>query len=394
MKAKLFFLGVVACAFVTVAHATHFDTGWIEFRQPNGVTFIGRMWGDEWSYTFLTKEGYRFDKNFTDRCYYAPSQRDGVYQLSDLRVGIDASTALPKGLSACIPRPAGLRENSSNISLTETQYYFPLQVGNEWIYYFAESGVIDTTPSIFYFVFDTVSFDRKKYFAYGENLNYPEYYRPDSLGHIFRYIDGNEILWFDFTKAVGDSYQIDLPSLNQHYHVRVLERNAIVENRAGRFENCIRLFFDDPHQVDDAFELWFAENVGIVKRFLPHAVIEQLCSAKVDGKIYPQTSVKSTNDDEILAKQSLLFQNYPNPFNENTVIRYSLLSVSQKVQLKIYDIYGEEVITLVDEMQSKGDHAVLWSGLNSDGIAVATGIYLCKLQVGHFHLVMKLVVLR
>jgi len=104
MKAKLFFLGVVACAFVTVAHATHFDTGWIEFRQPNGVTFIGRMWGDEWSYTFLTKEGYPFDKNFADGYYYfAFSQQDGVYQLSNLRVGIDVPTNIPKNLSAQIP---------------------------------------------------------------------------------------------------------------------------------------------------------------------------------------------------------------------------------------------------------------------------------------------------
>jgi len=398
MNKYILFFSMVLLIFILVgtSDATYFDTGWVEFKQPNGVTFIARQWGDEHSNFFETVDGYGFDYNPADGYYYyALSQRDGVYQLSNLRVGIDVPRNIPKNLSAHIPRLARLRGNSSYISFTETQFYFPLQIGNEWVYYFAESGVTDTIPSTSFFVFDTVSFDRKKYFVYSKDLNYPEYYRPDSLANIFRYIDGNEILWFDFTKAVGDSYQIDLPSLRLHYHVQVLGRNEIVENHAGRFENCTSLFFDDPYQVDDAFELWFAKDVGIVKRVLPHAIIEQLYSAKVNGKIYPDTValVKSKAND-VYPGQIFLFQNYPNPFNENTTIQYSLFSDLKNVQLKIYNLYGEEVITLVDEMQVKGNHEVNWSGLNNDGMPVATGIYFYKLQVGHFLLVRKLVVLR
>lgn len=283
---------------------------------------------------------------------------------------------------------------ATQAQLPKASDYFPLQINNEWDYYFSESGVADTILSTFYSVFDTVSFNKKKYFAYGEDLNYPEYYRSDSSGHIFRYIDGNDVLWFDFTKAVGDSYKIDLPPSDLHYHVQVLGRNEIVENHAGRFENCISLFFDDPYQVDDAFQLWFSKDVGIVKRFLPHAIIEQLYSANVNGKIYPDTvaSIKSKGNKGY-PEQIYLFQNYPNPFNENTIIQYSLFS-DFNVQLKIYNFYGEEMITLVDEIQVKGNHSVYWSGLNNDGMPVATGIYFYKLQVGQFYLVRKLVVLR
>ncbi len=278
---------------------------------------------------------------------------------------------------------------------SESQSFFPLQIGNEWTYYLVEGGVGDTTADVFYFVFDTVSLDGRRYFAYGEDSNFPEYYRADSLGHVFRYIDGSETIWFDFTKAEGDSYQIDLPSLKIHYRVRVLGRNEVVENRAGRFENCLRLLFDDPNQFDDAFELWFARDVGIVKRFLPHAIVQQLYSAKVNGRTYPATVVSAQSEgDRACPKLSFLLQNYPNPVNANTVIQYFLFADFQDVRLKIYDTYGREVATLVDEMQVQGDHRVCWSGVDNDGIPVASGIYLYKLQVGHFHLVRKLGVLR
>jgi hypothetical protein len=119
MKKERFISCLVAWTFVlvTAASATYFDTGWVEFRQPNGATFIGRMWGDEWDNTFQTVDGYPFDKNSTDGFYYfAFSQRDGIYQLSNLRVGIDLQRNIPRNLSAHIPRPVGLGKQSANPS--------------------------------------------------------------------------------------------------------------------------------------------------------------------------------------------------------------------------------------------------------------------------------------
>ena len=287
------------------------------------------------------------------------------------------------------------QETGSKSVVTEGNSYFPLHIGDEWDYYFAEGGITDVKPTTFYFVFDTLCLNGKKYFIYGENIDHPEYYRPDSLGHIFRYINGEEVIWFDFNIAEGDTYQINLPSLNIHYYVKVLGRDEIVENHAGKFENCLRLFFDDPHQVDDAFELYFCKNVGIVKRVLPHAIVQQLYSAKINGIVYPDT-VLSVNplDEESYPKQIVLFQNYPNPFNKYTVIRYTLLASSQNVQLKIYNIRGEEVITLINEVQTKGHHMVRWAGVDSEGMPVSAGVYLCKLQLGQFYLIKKLLLLK
>ncbi|MDZ7305414.1 MAG: T9SS type A sorting domain-containing protein [candidate division KSB1 bacterium] len=112
-----------------------------------------------------------------------------------------------------------------------------------------------------------------------------------------------------------------------------------------------------------------------------------------DGNLGGVVSVKHRKEDDV-PKRFDLYQNHPNPFIRETVIRYSLPSGPHYVQLKVYNIHGEEVVTLVNEIQAKGNHVVRWSGVNHDGMPVAAGVYFYKLQVGQVHLVKKLVVMR
>jgi flagellar hook assembly protein FlgD len=67
--------------------------------------------------------------------------------------------------------------------------------------------------------------------------------------------------------------------------------------------------------------------------------------------------------------------NYPNPFNPSTVIRYGVPQQST-VSLKIYNVLGQEIATLVDEVKSAGFFTVQWNGTNQFGSEVASGIYL------------------
>jgi hypothetical protein len=73
-----------------------------------------------------------------------------------------------------------------------------------------------------------------------------------------------------------------------------------------------------------------------------------------------------------------LMQNYPNPFNPTTVIKYDLAQPG-KVTLKLYDILGKEVMTLVDANQESGSHSVT---LNASRLA--SGIYIYQLRTGNF----------
>jgi hypothetical protein len=74
-----------------------------------------------------------------------------------------------------------------------------------------------------------------------------------------------------------------------------------------------------------------------------------------------------------------LAQNYPNPFNPSTVISYEL-STASYVKLKVYNILGREVATLVNKQQDAGDYRVEWNGKNIDQQPVSSGIYFYRIQ--------------
>ncbi len=78
-----------------------------------------------------------------------------------------------------------------------------------------------------------------------------------------------------------------------------------------------------------------------------------------------------------------LSQNYPNPFNATTIINYELRIKNSPVRttLKIYNILGEEVVTLVNKRQRPGFYQVVWDGKDKGGRDVSSGIYFCRLEV-------------
>jgi hypothetical protein len=76
-----------------------------------------------------------------------------------------------------------------------------------------------------------------------------------------------------------------------------------------------------------------------------------------------------------------LKQNYPNLFNPATTIEYSLPKRGH-VTIELFNLLGQKVRTLVDEPKTAGSYQVIWDGKDDNGSEVASGIYLCKLQVG------------
>ena len=88
-----------------------------------------------------------------------------------------------------------------------------------------------------------------------------------------------------------------------------------------------------------------------------------------------------------------LYQNYPNPFNPKTHIDYQLPDVS-RVTIRIFNIIGQEVRTLVDETKTIGYHSVIWNGLDNFGTPVTSGIYYYRMETNSFVEVKKMLLLR
>ena len=99
------------------------------------------------------------------------------------------------------------------------------------------------------------------------------------------------------------------------------------------------------------------------------------------------TSVEQITDDG-LPKEFRLEQNYPNPFNPTTTIQFSVPKASN-VTIKIYDVIGRQVATLIDDEYQPGQYKVVF-----EAGQLATGLYIYRIQAGDFRETKKLMFLK
>lgn len=98
-------------------------------------------------------------------------------------------------------------------------------------------------------------------------------------------------------------------------------------------------------------------------------------------------------DHEILPKQVELAQNYPNPFNPATTIRFGLPEESP-VRLTVFNILGQKIAELVQDVRPAGYHTITWDGRNTLGQKVASGIYLYRLETRDLVTTRKMIMLK
>jgi hypothetical protein len=104
-------------------------------------------------------------------------------------------------------------------------------------------------------------------------------------------------------------------------------------------------------------------------------------------------STVGVNDQPAIARVYELQQNYPNPFNPSTIIRYSLAK-SGPVTVKVFDVIGRQVATLVSgEVQSAGEHQVTFSSASLRNGA-ASGVYFYRIESGSFTAVKKMMLIK
>ena len=103
------------------------------------------------------------------------------------------------------------------------------------------------------------------------------------------------------------------------------------------------------------------------------------------------TKVRIATDE--IPREFYLAQNYPNPFNPSTDIEFSIPIVSN-VEIKIYDVLGREVATLINETLQPGKYKVRWNGTDRNGAFVSSGVYFYVMKAGKFVQTRKMMLLK
>jgi hypothetical protein len=129
---------------------------------------------------------------------------------------------------------------------------------------------------------------------------------------------------------------------------------------------------------DDLYDAWVTQG-----KCPPATIVSDFTNLTIDP----------TGIDNTPKLETALYQNEPNPFNPSTTIRYSLRE-RQTVSIRVYDVAGRLVRTLVNEDRPAGVQKVVWHGRNDNGDQVASGVYLFVMQTREFKEVRKAVFLK
>ncbi|MFA5834138.1 MAG: T9SS type A sorting domain-containing protein [Bacteroidota bacterium] len=243
------------------------------------------------------------------------------------------------------------------ISTGVSQNYFPVNIGNKWIY----TGSFDTTHKLIKTIIDEVNIVGIRYFLYGNINSMVDTIRQDYVGNIWKYKYGVEQLWFDFTKENGEVYWYPFTN-NRSYTVKV-RKGLTVKTYNGTYTDCISLYFNDTTAIDDEVGYIFARGIGIIQKYGAWSD-DVLYSANIQSGPSTVQSRFGLSPETIV-----LSQNYPNPFNPSTTITYRVVNPGF-VKLSVFNQLGQEVASLVNEIQRTGNYSVKFDGNN-----LPSGVY-------------------
>ena len=162
--------------------------------------------------------------------------------------------------------------------------------------------------------------------------------------------------------------------LNTHTTTRQISEGKLIKEdmMSWSYSYGLGLVYQTDVQLSDMMPVW----------------TQNLIYAKIDGKEYGTVPLKVNSKDRIVPTSIVLYQNYPNPFNPATIISFDL-PTRMFVTLKVYDVLGKEVASIVSGQLEAGNHIRQW---NAEGIS--SGVYFCRLQTGNITETKKVLLLK
>ncbi len=236
--------------------------------------------------------------------------------------------------------------------------------------------------------------------GYDDNDN--SYYAKDLYGWAFDQGDflfmntTNKAIYINLNMPILDGSTYDYYVIgDSSFHARnyQTENGSDLEYETDPEHQVLLWEFDDENSIPTSMDDYFAATDTLLFssgqinsqneliEILPHSVLQVLKSntVSINNAIEPgQYSIKNI---------------YPNPFNPSTTISFSL-PIRSQVELTIYNILGEKIVTLESKIFETGSHQTIWNGNNNNGSNVGSGIYFFKMKSENFQQVKKLTILK
>ncbi len=281
----------------------------------------------------------------------------------------------------------------------EVLNFYPLAIGNKWIY--DESTVVyDPYPNYYHSILvkevlgDTIAPNGKHYFILNDETLWESSLleRVDSSdGKVYRYYEDttlteNEYVAYDLLAEVGDT----ISSFRMGFNT-VMFTTMYAETTFEKWG------LTKPKKIFEEYTLHppifsITKDIGLDSIYFYFDFGDTYITLKgciIDGVVYGDTTTVGVEDEEIpIANEFTLEQNYPNPFNPTTNIKFRIAKFGF-VNLKVFDILGNEIITLVNEEKPAGEYEV---DFNATGLP--SGIYFYQIKSGNFIETKKMILLK
>ena len=278
--------------------------------------------------------------------------------------------------------------------------WYPLSIGNKWAYevYAGENGLLEFVGYSFDSVVgDTILQNGLKYLILRNKYLYhnpvTSYLRIDTTEAIVYNFDvglETDFLYEDLNADLGDT--VCYENYIGEFCKYVYQKIPFSKWGLNSWEKDL-----EPFGTAMLCTRSLVKGIGLYETscgdFSNFSIEYKLAACIVDGIIYGDTSLVVSVEDELtpIATEFKLEQNYPNPFNPSTVISYRL-PVSSNVILKVYDVLGNEIATLVNEEKPAGEYEVEFNV--GQTISLSSGIYFYQLKAGSFVETKKMILLR
>lgn len=286
---------------------------------------------------------------------------------------------------------------SINSIAQRSNFYFPLEVGNKWFY---------------------------KQYSQGYPLGEPIHSK--TIQQIWKVVESHPINYNNTNALIETSIRIseqndtfsttDTILVNQNNNIITVFPNKlflwlnsfsfdILSGRSYQSNLFVKQYRN--YVIGDFLYHVFTDSIGFsvyngqaMKGFLETYIVGCILNGKKYGEVLENYLVNVEDKLSNMPTSYSLSQNYPNPFNPSTTIQYqipvgeALSGAEVHVSLKIYDLLGCEISTLVDEYKSAGNYKVTFDVKTRHGASLQSGVYFYRLQAGSYSETKKLILMK